>query len=74
MVMLFGVDWEARISAIYDLDVGWRLVGVQLGGVNTGSGMVKFKTAAEVKPESLTQDDANHLLEIVELIEKEHRG
>jgi len=74
VVMLFGVDWETRISAIYDLDVGWRIVGVQLGGCNTGSGMVQFKTAAELDPASLTQEEAQHLREIVETIEREHQG
>ncbi|NCU72395.1 MAG: hypothetical protein EBY66_05210 [Candidatus Fonsibacter lacus] len=74
VVMLFGVDWETRISAIYDLDVGWRIVGVQLGGCNTGSGMVQFKTAAELDPASLTQDEAHHLRDIVETIERENRG
>ena len=74
VVMLFGVDWETRISAIYDLDAGWRIVGVQLGGCNTGSGMVQFKTAAELNLSSLTQEEAQHLREIVETIERENRG
>ena len=74
VVMLFGVDWETRISAIYDLDVGWRIVGIQLGGCNTGSGMVQFKTAAELDLASLTEEEAHHLRDIVETIERENRG
>lgn len=73
VVMLVGVEWEARISAVYDHDAGWRVVGLQLGACDTGAGKLRFKVAAEVDLASLTPDDIYRLSETVEAVELEGR-
>ena len=61
VVLLYGTDWEARITAEWDTDDGWQVIGCELGGVCIESDMVRFARAAEVNLATLTESELDNL-------------
>lgn len=47
VLMLFGADWDAVVTAEYD-EEGYVIVGVELRGYYDGGVLIKFETPAMV--------------------------
>ena len=61
IVLLFGTDWDARITAEWDREYGWQVIGCELGGIDNDSGMIRFARAAEVNLATLTESELANL-------------
>lgn len=61
VVMLYGTDWEARITAEWDQEFGWQVIGCELGGVCIDADMARFAKAAEVNLATLTEAELDNL-------------
>jgi hypothetical protein len=72
VVLLFGTDWEARITADWDREYGWQVIGCELGGVCTDADMVRFARAAEVNLATLSADELDNLHAHVIRIDQEN--
>ena len=71
VVLLYGTDWEARITAEWDQEDGWQVIGCELGGVCTDADMVRFARAAEVNLATLSADELDNLHAHVNRIDPE---
>ena len=72
VVMLYGMDWEARITAEWDREDGWLVTGCELGAVDTDADMARFLRAAEVNLATLTAEELQHLYDTVVMIDREN--
>jgi hypothetical protein len=70
VVLLYGTDWEARITAEWDREYGWQVIGCELGGVCIEADMVRFARAAEVNLATLTEAELANLRAHVISLEK----
>ena len=72
VVLLFGTDWDARITAEWDREYGWQVIGCELGGIDNDSGMIRFARAAEVNLATLTAAELDNLHAHVNRIDREN--